>query len=102
MFFAAAVFVISAFVRKNIGVMIISSLAFLLPSALVSYGNLSALRYADFVTIASGRGLVYMSEDAAKASLHFMVGGYAAVSFAVGVALLSAAFLRWQGKIRRN
>ena len=67
LFFAAAVFVISAFVRKNIGVMIISSLAFLLPSALVSYGNLSVLRYADFVAIASGKGLVYMSEDAAKA-----------------------------------
>ena len=102
MFFAAAVFVISAFVRKNIGVMIISSLAFLLPSALVSYGGLSILRYADFVNIASGIGLVYMSEDAAKVSPHFTVWIYAAVSFAVAVALLSAAFLRWQGKIRRN
>lgn len=102
MFFAAAVFVISAFVRKNIGVMIISSLAFLLPSALVSYGNLSVIRYADFVNIASGIGLVYMSEDASRASPHFMVCAYVAVSFAVGVSLLSAAFLRWQGKIRRN
>jgi hypothetical protein len=102
MFFAVAVFVISAFVRKNIGVMIISSLAFLLPSALVSYGNLSVLRYADFVSIASGRGLVSMSEDASKVSPHFIVGVYVAVSLAVAVALLSAAFLRWQGKIRRN
>ena len=102
LFFASVVFVISAFVRKNIGVMIISSLAFLLPSTLVSYGNLSVLRYADFVTVASGRGLVYMSEDALRASPHFMVWIYVAVSFAVAVALLSSAFLRWQGKIRRN
>lgn len=63
-FFTLGVFALSAAVRKNISVMLISALALLLPSAISGNSGLAVLSKIDFLPIAAGAELIRLSESA--------------------------------------
>lgn len=97
--FTLSVFVISCFIRKNIGVMIVSALVFLMPTVLVTYGELKTLSGIDFVNIASGSGLIYLSEERSASAPWLHVYIFVFVALVLMLLLLASAFIRWNGKI---
>ena len=63
-FFAMGVFALSAYLKKNISVMLISALILLLPSAISSSSELMVLSKIDFLPVAAGAELIKLSESA--------------------------------------
>lgn len=63
-FFAIGVFALSAYLKKNISVMLISALIVLLPSAISDSSGLTVLSKIDFLPVAAGAELIKLSESA--------------------------------------
>ncbi len=101
-FFALGVFALSAYLKKNISVMLISALILLLPSAISGSSGLTILSKIDFLPVAAGAELIKMSESANPATPFAMPIMAAIVLFVTSVFMIASARSVWCDPLRKR
>lgn len=94
-FFVLGVFALSAAVKKNISVMLISALAVLLPSAISGNSGLTVLSKIDFLPVAAGAELIKLSEAATPDSPFAMPISAVIILSVAAVLIIAAAHNLW-------
>ena len=93
--FSLGVFALSAAVKKNISVMLISALVILLPSAIAGNSGLTVLSKIDYLPLAAGAGLIKLSE-AATPDFPFAMPISAVIILSLAmIAIITAARSAW-------
>lgn len=95
LFFAFGVFALSAAVKKNISVMLISPLAVLLPSAISDHSGLTVLSKIDFLPLAAGAELIKLSEETTPNSPFSMPIAAVIILSVAAVLIIVAALNLW-------
>lgn len=94
-FFAIAVFTLSAYIKKSISVMVITVLILFLPSVIAGSSNLFIISKIDFLPIASGVELIKISELANPELPFAMPLAATIVLLAMSVLIIVVAHVAW-------
>ena len=95
LFFVFGVFALSAALKKNISVMLISALAILLPSAISGNSGLTVLSKIDFLPLAAGAELIKLSEETTPDSPFSMPIAAVIILSVAAVLIIAAAHNLW-------
>ena len=95
LFFGIGVFALSASVKKNISVMLISALVLLLPSAISDHSGLTFLSKIEFLPVAAGSELIKLSEAATPAAPFTMPMTAVILLSITAILITSAARSTW-------